>query len=219
MSLRLGFLVVALLVLGCEGQEITFAIDPVEKGKLETLPGAIRIGLQDGADERRVELRSGTIKPIVDRIRAEKEASSYAGGATMLPDRPDVDYRGPYAFSPSKKFIVASEMPRKSEAVVPTSFSVVDFAAKRVIATVRGDAKESIRALAWSPDGESIAVLKGVETASSFSIKGWIAGMSGHPMRTDTYLLETYDRKGQRYVRAKLAERVPQSMVEMSWVN
>lgn len=219
MSLRVSCLVVALLLAGCGDQEITFAPDPSAKAQLEKLPGAIRIGVNDGGEEKRVEVRAGTIKPISERIGAAREASLSAGGATMLPDRPDVEYRGPFAFSPTKKYIVAAVMPRKSEALAPSSFSVVDFSEKKVIATVKGEVNETIRAFAWSPDGEAVAVLKGIEYPSSFSIKGLIAGMSGHPMRSDTYFLETYDRNGRRHVRAKIAERVPQSLVEMAWVN
>jgi hypothetical protein len=219
MSLRISAFVVALLLVGCGDQEIKFTPDSSAQAQLAKLPGAIRIGINDGGEEKRVEMRSGVIKPVSERIGAVKEASSYAGGATMLPDRPDVEYKGPYAFSPGMKYIVASVMPRKSEALVPSSFSVVDFSDKKVMATVKGDANETIRAVAWSPDGEAIAILKGIEYPSSFSIKGWIAGMSGHPMRSDTYFLETYDRKGRRQMRAKLAERVPQSVVEIAWVN
>ena len=221
MSLRISVLVLALLAASCGDQDITFVLDPSAKGELERLPGAIRIGVSDGGEQKKIEIRSGTIKPLAEPIGATKESrgSSSSGGATMLPDRPDVEYKGPYVFSPTRRYVAAAVIDSGSQLFYSSAFSVVDVSDKKVIATIKGDTKEAVSALAWSPDSEAIAVLRTIEYPSGFSIRSVISSMSGHPMRSETYFLEIYDRSGQRRARAKLAERVPQSLAEMAWVN
>jgi len=215
---RSGLLVLALC--GCQEQQVAISIDPSARMSLESLTGAIQIAVVAGAVQEKVELRAGILKPLWEPISAPTESyASIPDGATMLPDRPDVEYRGPYVFSPTKQYVAAAVLERSSSSLFASDFSIVDAINKKVLATIKGDSNEAIDALAWSPNSEAIAILKTIEYPAAFSVKTLIASISGQSARSETYILEVYGSDGRRWVRTKLLEQVPQGTGEIMWVK
>lgn len=212
-------LLVTILITGCSDQqrpEIT--IDSLARTAFETLPGTLGIAIHGSDNATQVVLHHGQIESARGTIRAPREATGMVGprGATMLPDRLNEYYQGPYAFSPDSKYVAASVVEQRPKAALPQAFVIFDQQMKRDMARVTLDSKELLRALAWSPDSTRLAVLKST-SRGKFSFKNMLSAVSGHPVPYDTYFLDIYNLDGKIVAQTKLIEDVRASWGEITW--
>ncbi|BAV34779.1 hypothetical protein SCL_2502 [Sulfuricaulis limicola] len=138
-------------------------------------------------------------------------------GATMLPDRTNEYYQGPFAFSPNGRYVAASVVGRRPKAALPQAFVIFDIQGKRDLARIDLSGKELLRALAWSPDSTRIAILKSI-SRGKVSFKNLLSALSGHSVAYDTYFLDIYDLEGKIVAHTKLIEDVRYSWGEIVWM-
>jgi len=209
-----------ILIAGCSGdQPPEITIDTSAQPEFSALPGEIGIALYGSDTTMQVLIRQGKIAPARQIIRAPQEATEEVAprGATMLPDRADEYYQGPYAFSLNGRYVVASVVGRRPKAALPQAFVIFDKQEKRDLARVALSDKELLRALAWSPDSTRIAILKST-SGGKVSFKNFLSALSGHPVPYDTYFLDIYDLDGKVVAQTKLIEDVRASWGEIVWM-
>lgn len=214
-------LLAILLITGCSGEqrpEIT--IDSSARPAFELLPGQIGLALHGSDIAFQVLIRHGKIEPVTSNIKAPREATGMIApyGATMLPDRANEYYRGPFAFSPNDKYVAASVVGLRPKTALPQAFVIFDRQEKRDLARIDLSGEELLRALAWSPDSTRIAILKST-SRGKVSFKNFLSALSGHPVAYDTYFLDVYDLEGKIVARTKLIEDVRYSWGEIVWTS
>jgi hypothetical protein len=212
---------VAVLIAGCSAQqEPEITIDSSARAALEALPGTLGIALHGSDIAIQVALRHGQIESARGTIRAPREATGMVGprGATMLPDRLNEYYQGPYGFSPDSRYVAASVVEHRPKAALPQAFVIFDQQMKRDTARVTLEGKELLRALAWSPDSMRLAVLKST-SRGKFSFKNMLSAISGHPVPYDTYFLDIYNLDGKIVTQTKLIEDVRAGWGEITWTH
>lgn len=216
---RQVIILVVILIAGCSGQQPSeITIDSSARPRFSALPGEIGIALFGSDTTVQVLIRHGKITPARQTIRAPQEATGMVAprGATMLPDRTDEYYQGPYAFSSNGRYVAASVIGRRPKAALPQAFVIFDQQMKRDIARVTLDGKELLRALAWSPDSTRVAILKST-SRGKVSFYNFLSSLSGHPVPYDTYFLDIYDLDGKIVAQTKLIEDVRAGWGEITW--
>ncbi len=211
---------VVLLIAGCSGQQPSeITIDSSAQPAFEALPGEFGIALHGSDTTVQVMMRHGKIEPPRQTIRASREATEMVGprGATMLPDRPNEYYQGPFAFSPNGRYVAASVVGRRPKAALPQAFVIFDKQEKRDLARVVLGGEYLLRGLAWSPDSTRIAILKST-SRGKVSFKNFISALSGHSVPYDTYFLDIYDLEGKIIAHTKLIEDLRASWGEIVWM-
>jgi hypothetical protein len=217
---RKVIILVVILVAGCcpeQPSEIT--IDSSARPGFSALPGEIGIALYGSDTTVQVLIRHGKIAPARQIIKAPQEATEGVAprGATMLPDRADEYYQGPYAFSSNGRHVAASVVGRRPKAALPQAFVIFDNQEKRDLARVALSGKELLRALAWSPDSTRIAIAKST-SRGKVSFKNFLSALSGHSVPYDTYFLDIYDLDGKIVAQTKLIEDVRAGWGEIVWM-
>ena len=214
-------LLATFLIAGCSVQQPSeITIDSSARPTFETLPGELGMALHGSDIEIQVLIRHGKIEPARQVIKAPREATGMIGpqGATMLPDRPNEYYQGPFAFSPNGKYVAASVVGLRPKAALPQAFVIFDKQEKRDLARVALGSEELLRGLAWSPDSMRIAVLKST-SRGKVSFKNFISALSGHSVPYDTYFLDIYDLNGKIVAQTKLIEDVRAGWGEITWTH
>lgn len=213
-------LLAILLITGCSGEQRSeITIDSSARPVFELLPGQIGLALHGSDIAFQVLIRHGKIEPATRDIKAPREATGMIApyGATMLPDRADEYYQGPYAFSSNGRYVAASVVGRRPKAALPQAFVIFDRQEKRDLARVALSGKELLRALVWSPDSTRIAILKST-SKGKVSFKNFLSALSGHSVPYDTYFLDIYDLDGKVFAQTKLVEDVRASWGEIVWM-
>jgi hypothetical protein len=214
-------LLATFLIAGCSVQQPSeITIDSSAQPEFSALPGEIGIALHGSDTTVQVLIRHGKIAPARQIISAPQEATEGVAprGATMLPDRADEYYQGPYAFSSNGRYVAASVVGHRPKAALPQAFVIFDKQEKRDLARVALSGKELLRALAWSPDSTRIAILKST-SRGKVSFKNFISALSGHSVPYDTYFLDIYDLNGKIVAQTKLIEDVRAGWGEITWTH
>lgn len=213
-------LLAILLITGCSGEQRSeIIIDSSARPAFELLPGQIGLALHGSDTTFRVLIRHGKIEPATRDIKAPREATGMIApyGATMLPDRTNEYYQGPFAFSPNGKYVAASVVGLRPKTALPQAFVISDRQGNRDLARIALSGEELLRALAWSPDSTRIAILKSI-SGGKVSFKNFLSALSGHPVTYDTYFLDVYDLEGKIVARTKLIEDIRYSWGEIVWI-
>lgn len=213
-------LLAVLLIASCSGQQPSeITIDHPTQPTFEALPGEIGLALHGSDIAFQVLIRHGKIEPVTSNIKAPREATGMIApyGATMLPDRTNEYYRGPFAFSPNGKYVAASVVGHRPKTALPQAFVIFDRQGKRDLTRIDLSDEELLRALAWSPDSTRIAILKST-SKGKVSFKNFLSALSGHPVAYDTYFLDIYDLEGKIVAHTKLIEDVRYSWGEIVWM-
>jgi hypothetical protein len=213
-------LLAILLITGCSGEQRSeITIDSSARPAFELLPGKIGLALHGSDIAFQVLIRHGKIEPVTSNIKAPREATGMIApyGATMLPDRTNEYYRGPFAFSPNGKYVAASVVGLRPKTALPQAFVIFDRQEKRDLAHVALSGEELLRALAWSPDSKRVAVLKST-IRGKVSFKNFLFALSGHSVPYDTYFLDIYDLEGKIVAHTKLIGDLRGSWGEIVWM-
>jgi hypothetical protein len=94
---------------------------------------------------------------------------------------------------------------------------IVHLGAGATIAELEASRDRYVRALAWAPTGEFVAVLT-MSLESRFDIRNFPAAVAGHPVRYQMYHLEIYERDGKQVIAAPVARNLLASSGEVVWI-
>lgn len=187
----------------------------------ETLPGALGVRFKSWSEGewhyRYFVFRAGKVEsaaslPVVD-------ANANVGGgeerAPWLPHIPGVPYDGPYAKSPSGKFVAAG-VERVGTHHSITRLVIADMATGEEFASIDTGDGWGILGVAWSPDERFVAVMKVI---SKFQLcpPAAVAYWMGHPVRLYTLSLVVVDLDGNVVATAPLLKDSDTWGAEVVW--
>ena len=217
---RIKGIAILILVFGTScGSKPQFGIEAEAKSKLASLPGKIGVKFQTRDQEWNYSIIDGELVLQSELPDAPKEANSITSGTfitNILPEQMDIYYRGPYLISPDKSLIVAAIEYRGANLSLPSDFVITDFDGKQIFFKRRSKKIPILKGIAWSPDSRFFAVIQSSQKPV-LGLRNTLSAMAGHPVRSNTYFLLIYDRKGDLYVQSEIASGLIGSSVMLIW--
>jgi hypothetical protein len=172
---------------------------------LRQLPGTLTITVSDREQTFAYALTGGAIVPAQRSVCAVPEVvPAFAPG--------DDELTCPCAASAGDEWIAAGARPHGEYAVVAYDVVILRGAPPRQsVVRITRPRTEYIGAIAWSPDGELLAVLS-VEERTSKSPLSLLGALAGHPTPLHSFRVQVYRRDGQlagstAYIRGFVAAR------------
>lgn len=185
------------------------------------LPGSIGVRFKSWADNdwhfRNFILRAGSVGRTDDLPPVPEHALTGGGESKepWLPDIPLVPYDGPYSRSPDGAFVAAGihDTGRRYSA---SGLVIAEMATTRVLTKVDGRDEWGILGVAWSPDGEFVAVVK-LRSKFRYCLLDLVSASIGHPVRLYTLSLAVFDMHGNLVAEQPLIENSPRWGAEIVW--
>lgn len=145
----------------------------------------------------------------------------YVGGRVEHPDRlPKPHYKtarrdrtGPVASSPDGRYLAKGIDSPGTWNIAPV-LVVVDLKSDKEVFRIDSNDAWGIQGLAWSPNGDEVAVLKSESTFGKTPLE-WIS----HPNQLDTYYLDIVKLDGTVAASTKLASRVSSLRGTVIWTK
>lgn len=120
--------------------------------------------------------------------------------------------------SPDKSFSVGS-IPAKDGSYYRTAgYVIVERETHETVVRVESNDQWGVQGVAWSPDGQYLAVLKLSEDYGFCTIEA-VSFIAGHPAQMKTYVLEVIDIGGNIVARTPLVSRALNADGRIAWTQ
>ena len=202
----------------CSGTP-SFGIENEAREKFARLPGTLFINFKTAKSNWSFSITHGKFLKTDAfpglSTRAQAPALNDFDISNLLSET-DMYYRGPCLVSADKSLAVAGIEYKGANLSLSSDFIIADVKDNKILFKRKSSSLRIIEDIAWSPDSEYFAVLQKNEKAV-FSLEGIVSSMAGHPVRSNTYYLQIYNRQGQIYAQSEVASRLVGSSVKLFW--
>lgn len=187
-----------------------------------SLPGRIGVTIR-GAESKiwRFQISKGQVSATEELPSAPRSATSVGVGletpSGML-ERGELVPRGPFAYSREKAYLAAAMDLKPPRDSVARHLAVIRVADKQPIYE-SGEELSSVEAIAWSPDGQHVAVLRRARSSMPPRPIDILSAMFGHPVQYSNYWVEVIGVEGKSFGRAQIASDVKAGWGEIVWTH